>query len=83
MSNEEIERGLLWNGLCNLGNAVKLKFNFNHYETLEQLKEFDDNWCPYNVKKDKVNNRWGLPLTSFSGDILDNYHLNSFGYILF
>jgi hypothetical protein len=81
MTNEEIERGLIWNSLCNMGNVVKLRFNFDSVKTLEQLKEFEDNWCPYNVKKDVVNNRWGLPLTSHSGDILDNYHLNSFGYM--
>lgn len=81
MTNEEIERGLLWNGLCNMGNVVKLKFSFNPLKTVNQLNQFNDNWCPYNVKKDKVNNRWGLPLTSHSGDILDNYHLNSFGYM--
>lgn len=81
MTNEEIKRGLMWNGLCNMGNVVKLKFSFDTNKTLHQLEKFKDNWCPYNVKKDKVNNRWGLPLTSHSGDILDNYHLNSFGYM--
>lgn len=81
MTNEEIERGLIWNSLCNMGNVVKLRFNFDSVKTLEQLKEFEDNWCPYNAKKDVINNRWGLPLTSHSGDILDNYHLNSFGYM--
>jgi hypothetical protein len=81
MTNEEIERSLLWNSLCNMGNVVKLKFHFDPNQTLEQLEQFKDNWCPYNVKKDKVNNRWGLPLTSHSGDVLDNYHLNSFGYM--
>lgn len=81
MTNEEIERGLLWNSLCNMGDVAKLKFNFDPNEVLNQLEQFKDNWCPYNVKKDKVNNRWGLPLTSHSGDVLDNYHLNSFGYM--
>lgn len=81
MTNEDIQRGLLWNGLCNLGNVAKLKFSFDTNKTLEQLQEFKENWCPYNVKKDKTNNRWGLPLTSHSGDIFDNYHLNSFGYM--
>ena len=81
MTNEEIERGLLWNSLCNMGDTVKLKFNFDPHKTLDQLEEFQDNWCPYNVKKDKVNNRWGLPLTSHTGDVLDNYHMNSFGYM--
>lgn len=81
MNNEDIKRALLWNSLCNMGDTVKLKFRFDPVMVLNQLYEFRDNWCPYNVKKDKVNNRWGLPLTSHSGDVLDNYHLNSFGYM--
>lgn len=76
-----IERALLWNSLCNLGDMTKMKFNFDRFKLLEQLEPFKDNWCPYNVKKDKVNNRWGLPITSHSGDVMDNYHLNSFGYM--
>jgi hypothetical protein len=77
----DIERALLWNSLCNMGNIVKLKLHFNGDSVLQKLEPFKDNWCPYNVKKDKVNNRWGLPLTSHTGDIADNYHLNSFGYM--
>ena len=77
----DIENALLWNSLCNMGNIVKLKLNFNTDDVLRKLEQFNDNWCPYNVKKDKVNNRWGLPLTSHSGDVTDNYHLNSFGYM--
>ena len=76
-----IERALLWNSLCNMGKLSKLKLNFNPHETLDRLKQFDNNWCPYNVKKDTVNNRWGLPVTSHSRDVMDNYHLNSFGYM--
>lgn len=77
----DIERALLWNSLCNMGNIVKLKLNFNGDSVLQKLGQFENNWCPYNVKKDKVNNRWGLPLTSHTGDVNDNYHLNSFGYM--
>ena len=81
MTNEELERGVLWNSLCNLGNTVKLKLNFDIGSVTNKLEQFNDNWCPYNAKKDKVNNRWGLPLTSHTGDVTDNYHLNSFGYM--
>ena len=81
MTNEEIERQLLWNSLCNLGSYIKMNLYINEHEVKNQLKEFDNNWCPYNVKKDTVNNRWGLPITSHSGDVMDNYHLNSFGYM--
>jgi len=77
----DIEQALLWNSLCNMGNIVKLKLHFNGDSVLQKLEPFKDNWCPYNVKKDKVNNRWGLPLTSHTGDLTDNYHLNSFGYM--
>ena len=75
------ERALIWNTLCNMGNTIKLKWKINEHEIIEQLEQFKDNWCPYNVKKDANNNRWGLPITSHSGDVMDNYHLNSFGYM--
>ena len=78
---EKTERALIWNTLCNMGNTIKLKWKINEHEVLTQLEQFKDNWCPYNVKKDANNNRWGLPITSHSGDVMDNYHLNSFGYI--
>lgn len=76
-----IERAMLWNSLCNLGNVAKLKLHFDGYQVIEQLNAFKDNWCPYNVKKDTVNNRWGLPITSSTGDVMDNYHMNSFGHM--
>jgi len=81
MTQEEIERSVLWNGLLGMGNYVKTKWNVDSYAVEKQLEKFKDNWCPYNVKKDSTNNRWGLPVTSHSGDIMDNYHLNSFGYM--
>ena len=81
MTNEEIERGLWWQSLTNLGQTAKLKFKFDPYAVEKQLEPFKDNWCPYNQKKDSHNNRWGLPITSHSGDVMDNYHLNSFGYM--
>lgn len=81
MNKENLERAILWNSLCNLGSTAKLKYNINQHEVLEQLRQFESNWCPYNIKKDKNNNRWGLPITSHSGDVMDNYHLNSFGYM--
>jgi hypothetical protein len=81
MTNEEIERGLLFNSLANIGDYIKLKMYVNPGQLEKDLDQFKDNWCPYNVKKDTVNNRWGLPVTSHSGDVMDNYHLNSFGYM--
>ena len=75
------ERALIWNSLCNMGQTMKLKWKINEHEVLEQLEQFKNNWCPYNVKKDTHNNRWGLPITSHTGDVMDNYHLNSFGYM--
>lgn len=77
----ELERALLWNSLVNLGKKVKTKWHFDYTQVEQQLTQFSNNWCPYNVRKDTVNNRWGLPVTSQSGDIMDNYHLNSFGYM--
>lgn len=81
MTQEEIERGLLWQSLVNLGDQVKLKWKLNPGLVETQLEKFKNNWCPYNQKKDSHNNRWGLPVTSHTGDVLDNYHLNSFGYM--
>jgi hypothetical protein len=81
MTNEELERAALWNSLVNLGNFVKTKWHFSPIDVEQQLLEFKDNWCPYNQKKDQHNNRWGLPVTSHTGDVMDNYHLNSFGYM--
>lgn len=81
MTHEELERAALWNSLVHLGSYVKTKWYLNHCEIETQLEKFKDNWCPYNNKKDSNNNRWGLPVTSYSGDIKDNYHLNSFGYM--
>ena len=81
MDSDMIERGLLWNSLANLGETAKLKYSIDLGEVQHQLRQFDDNWCPYNQKKDTHNNRWGLPVTSHTGDVMDNYHLNSFGYM--
>lgn len=81
MTNEELERAALWNGLLGMGSFVKTKWQINPWQVEQQLEQFKDNWCPYNAKKDTVNNRWGLPVTSHTGDIMDNYHLNSFGYM--
>lgn len=81
MTHEELERAALWNSLVHLGEFVKTKWSIDHHDVERQLEKFKDNWCPYNVKKDTYNNRWGLPITSHSGDVMDNYHLNSFGYM--
>lgn len=80
--NEEIYRAILWNGLVNLGGITKLGFRFNCYNVLSQLSQFDNNWVLYNKIKDTNNNRWGLPLTSKTGDVDDNEHLNSFMYVM-
>ena len=81
MNNQSRIRAQLYSSLCNLGQKSKLKFNIDGWKFIEQLKQFENNWCPYNETKDTVNNRWGLPVTSHSGDVMDNYHLNSFGYM--
>lgn len=81
MNQEEIERGLLFNSLANIGDYIKLKMYVNPGQLEKDLAQFEDHWCPYNVKKDVHNNRWGLPITSHTGDVIDNYHLNSFGYM--
>jgi hypothetical protein len=81
MTHEEIERGLLFNSLANIGDFIKLKMFADPVKLEQDLEQFKDSWCPYNAKKDLHNNRWGLPVTSHTGDVMDNYHLNSFGYM--
>lgn len=81
MTHEELKRSALWHGLLGMGSYVKTKWRIDPLLVEEQLRQFDDNWCPYNAKKDISNNRWGLPVTSRSGDVMDNMHLNSFGYM--
>jgi hypothetical protein len=81
MIQEDLERAMLWNSLVNMGAVVKTKWRLDPYQVEQQLSQFKDNWCPYNQKKDTVNNRWGLPVTSQTGEVMDNAHLNSFGYM--
>ena len=81
MTHEELVRGMLFNSLANIGEFIKLKMFVDPLTLEHDLAQFKDNWCPYNVKKDVHNNRWGLPVTSHTGDVMDNYHLNSFGYL--
>ena len=81
MDQLTIEKAILWNSLTQLGDQVKTKWCIAHHAVENQLEQFNDKWCPYNAKKDTHNNRWGLPVTSHTGDVMDNYHLNSFGYM--
>jgi len=81
MTNDEFERAMLWNSLTNLGSYAKLNLRIDEMIVAKDLLKFSENWCPYNEKKDVHNNRWGLPVTSHTGDVMDNYHLNSFGYM--
>ena len=81
MDNQQQERALLWNSLCNMGDMVKLKLKVDGHSLVQQLEKFEDNWCPYNQNKDTHNNRWGLPVTSHTGDVAENWHLNSFGHM--
>lgn len=81
MDQLTIERAILWNSLTQVGDQVKTKWRIDPHRVEQQLEQFEDNWCPYNAKKDTHNNRWGLPVTSHTGDVMDNYHLNSFGHM--
>jgi hypothetical protein len=71
---------MYYNSLCLMGDNIKLKLNIDTTSVLNKLSQFDNNWVPYNQKKDTVNNRYGLALTSSTGSITDTVHLNSFGY---
>jgi hypothetical protein len=60
---------------------MKLNIQFDEQKIVDGLQPYNEHWVPYNAKKDVVNNRWGLPITSNSGKVSDNMHLNSFGYM--
>ena len=75
-----MNNGQIYQALCMLGDNVKLKLNIDVSSVLDKLAEFDQYWVPYNQKKDTINNRHGLALTSHTGKIDDTMHLNSFGY---
>ena len=81
MTNEQIEQQMLWNSLTSLGSYSKLNLQLDEGVVLNDIKPYEQYWTPYNSKKDIVNNRWGLPITSNSGKVSDNMHLNSFGYM--
>lgn len=81
MTNEQIERQLLWSSLTNLGSYSKLNLFIDENQVLKDIEPYKEHWVPYNSKKDIVNNRWGLPITSHTGKVSDNMHLNSFGYM--
>lgn len=81
MSLEDLKRSALWNSLTNMGDYIKLNLTINQSDVLEQLTQFEPYWIPYNQKKDVLNNRWGLPITSIDGKVTSNDHLNSFGYM--
>lgn len=86
MTQEEIERGLLWANLCQWGKYSKLKFQIDPIEVESQLAQFKDNWVPYHSTKG-IANRWGLPVTNDTGLLTDtsglqslNVKENSYGY---
>lgn len=76
MTNDEIERGLLWANLCQWGNYSKLKFQIDHNDMERQLEQFKDNWVPYHSTKG-IANRWGLPITNDTGILSDTSGLQS------
>lgn len=80
MISEQLHRSILWNSLTNLGSYVKLNISINENEVLDQLHQFNNNWCPYNTQDNNVN-RWGLPITSKSGDVMDNCHIENYSYL--
>ena len=55
MTHEELERGMLFNSLANIGEFIKLKIYTDPVKLEQDLEQFKDSWCPYNVKKDSQN----------------------------
>lgn len=80
MNNEHLQRSILWSSLTSLGSYVKLNISIDEHQVLDQLSQFNDNWCPYNTHHEFIN-RWGLPITSKSGDIMDICHLENYSYL--
>ena len=58
---------LLYNVLCRFGNKYALDIYNNAEEFINDIRIFDDNWVPYNPRKNV--NRYGLSITSLDGNL--------------
>jgi hypothetical protein len=66
MSYEKYSQGFrLFNILTTYGDIWKLKIREDPNIVLEKLKQFDNDWYPYNSRKDV--SRWGLSITNLDG----------------
>lgn len=66
MSYEKYSQGFrLFNILTTYGDIWKLKIREDPNIVLEKLKQFDNDWYPYNSRKDV--SRWGLSVTNLDG----------------
>jgi hypothetical protein len=70
------EQNLLHNRLFSLGDIIPINFKTNPEPINDALKEFKDKWQTYNPR-DKENARYGIPITSHNGDIIDPISLDS------
>ena len=53
-----------YNRLHTMGDWLEME-SFNSNKIMEELKPYNNDWKPYNVRK--PNNRWGLSVTSLDG----------------
>ena len=66
MSYEKYSQGFrLFNILTTYGDIWKLKIREDPNIVLEKLKQFDNDWYPYNSRKDV--SRWWLSITNLDG----------------
>ena len=57
---------IAYNRLHTMGDWLEME-SFNSNNIMEELKPYNNDWKPYNVRK--PNNRWGLSITSLDGGL--------------
>lgn len=57
---------IAYNRLHTMGDWLEME-SFNSNKIMEELKPYNNDWKPYNVRK--PNNRWGLSITSLDGGL--------------
>lgn len=55
--------------LNTMSDWIELSPGFKKDKLLEELKPFENDWKRYNYNEKKLNNRWGLSVTSIDGGL--------------
>tara|TARA_B100000686_G_scaffold3715_1_gene3856 strand:+ start:884 stop:1579 length:696 start_codon:yes stop_codon:yes gene_type:complete len=73
-----IEQAIYYTILFQSGNCIELEHRLDIKKLKEQLKQFDNDWKPYNPRKHNVN-REGLSIISLDGKLSGIPDLDSIG----